>query len=63
MNWRFPINRKNSPEEELRVTKKHCNKTSNCKVDSPTIVAPSEWLAAEARKSEVLNHIHCIHMV
>jgi len=52
----FPIRRKWS-KEELRVVKENITikKQVMSTVDNLTIVAPSEWLAQEARKSEVFK--------
>ncbi len=59
----FPIMRDLS-KEELRLAKKNIaiKKQVMSKIDNLTIVAPSEWLAEEARKSEVFKgkSIHCI---
>jgi len=59
----FPIRRKWS-KEELRVSKENIEikKHVMSKVDNLTIVAPSEWLAQEARKSEVFKgkSVFCI---
>jgi glycosyltransferase involved in cell wall biosynthesis len=59
----FPIKR-NISDEELRVAKENIaiKKQALAKVANLTIVAPSEWLAAEARKSEVFinREVHCI---
>lgn len=52
----FPIKRKRS-NEEIRVTKKNSaiKIQAFSKIDNLTIVAPSEWLAEEAGKSEVFK--------
>lgn len=59
----FPIRREWS-EEELKVAKENIaiKKQGMSKVDNLTIVAPSEWLAQEAKKSEVFKgkSIYCI---
>jgi glycosyltransferase involved in cell wall biosynthesis len=59
----FPIIRKVS-EEEIRVAKKNTElkKKAITKIANLSIVAPSEWLAAEARKSEVFKNkkVYCI---
>ncbi|MGM1056426.1 MAG: glycosyltransferase [Bacteroidota bacterium] len=55
-NFGFPIMRQVS-EEEKTVAKKNVEikKQALSKVNNLTIVAPSEWLAEEARKSEVFK--------
>ncbi len=55
-NFGFPIRRQVS-EEEITVTKKNIEikKQALAKVNNLTIVAPSEWLAEEARKSELFK--------
>jgi glycosyltransferase involved in cell wall biosynthesis len=59
----FPIVRKVS-EEEMKVSKRNIElkKKAIAKFTNLTIVAPSEWLAAEARKSDVFKNkkVHCI---
>jgi len=52
----FPISRKVS-EEEKRVAKENTEikKQALSKVNNLTIIAPSEWLAEEARKSEIFK--------
>nr|WP_315177565.1 glycosyltransferase [uncultured Flavobacterium sp.] len=59
----FPINREIS-DEEKKISKKNIKikKGAVAKTDNLTIVAPSEWLAGKARKSEVFKDIpiHCI---
>lgn len=59
----FPVKR-NISEEELLVSKKNIaiKIQSLSKVDNLTIVTPSEWLANEAKKSEVFKGfpIYCI---
>ncbi len=62
-NFGFPVRRQVS-EEEINVAKKNIEIKIQAlsKVNNLTIVAPSEWLAEEARKSEVFKgkSIHCI---
>ena len=55
-NFGFPIRRQVSEEEKI-VAKKNIEikKQALSKVYNLTIVAPSEWLAEEARKSEVFR--------
>ncbi len=59
----FPIVRKVS-DEELKVSKRNIElkKKAIANFNNLTIVAPSEWLAAEARKSEVFKYkkVYCI---
>ncbi len=59
----FPIKR-NISDEELRIAKKNTiiKIQALSKIDNLTIVTPSEWLANEARKSEVFKGypIYCI---
>lgn len=59
----YPINRIVS-EEEKRVAKENIEvkKQAFSKFNNITIVTPSEWLAQEARKSEVFKNypVHCI---
>ncbi|RTZ02915.1 glycosyltransferase [Flavobacterium sp. RSP49] len=59
----YPIIRTVS-EEEISIAKKNIElkKKAITKIPSLTIVAPSEWLAAEARRSEVFKNkkVYCI---
>jgi glycosyltransferase involved in cell wall biosynthesis len=59
----FPIKR-NMSEEELRIAKKNIliKTQALSNVDNLTIVAPSQWLAEEARRSEVFKNfpVFCI---
>jgi len=62
-NFGFPIRRQVS-EEEIKFAKKNIEIKIQAlsKVKNLTIVAPSEWLAEEARKREVFKGkaVHCI---
>lgn len=59
----YPINRKIS-KEEINVAQENISIKMKAisKIDNLTIVAPSEWLAEEARKSDVFKgkHVYCI---
>lgn len=59
----FPIKR-NLSEEEINIAERNIDtkKQALAKVNNLTIVAPSEWLANEARKSEVFKGypVYCI---